>query len=304
MTPLHNEVSLKEFTMTRRRLIAGAVLLLAPMAAGARAQQFETIQLGDGVYQFRFEAHRGLFVVTESSVVVVDPISAAAAAHLADAIKQIAPSRRLRAIVYSHDHGDHATGAPVLQRALSADAPIIAHERARAKLVSRTSDALPPPDITFGETLTLWLDGRPLELHYLGKSHSDNMVVAYLPEQKIAFAVDFVTNDGVGYRDLPDYHFSDFFESLQRLLALDFTTIAFGHGVPGDRATIERQIRYYDQLRGAVATAIANGLSEDEAAQQVRLPAYEDWRGYREWFPLNVRAMYRWLATERPEPAL
>jgi glyoxylase-like metal-dependent hydrolase (beta-lactamase superfamily II) len=112
------------------------------------------------------------------------------------------------------------------------------------------------------------------------------------------FAVDFVTNDGVGYRDLPDYHFPEFFEALRRLQELPYDRIAFGHGAPGDRDTIERQIRYYDDLRAAVAQALERGLSEEEAVMEVRLPQYAEWRGYEEWFPLNVRAMCRWLRGE------
>jgi cyclase len=264
-------------------------------ALAAQMPEHETTRLADGVYQFRFRAHHGLFVVTGDGVVAIDPISNTAATHFAEAIQREAPGLPLLAIVYSHDHADHATGATILRQALRSDAPIIAHRRARTKLVERGDPTLPPPDITFEQQVTLHFGGRPLELHYLGKSHSDNMVVAFLPEDRLAFAVDFVTNDGVGYRALPDYHFPEFFATLPGLLDLDFDTIAFGHGPPGDRATIERQLRYYDDLRQAVEAAIERGLSEEEAAAQVRLTAYRDWRGYDDWFPLNVRAIYRWL---------
>jgi hypothetical protein len=59
-----------------------------------------------------------------------------------------------------------------------------------------------------------------------------------------------------------------------------------------------RQIEYYRNLRSAVAEAVERGWTEDEAAERVRLPAYEDWGQYEQWFPLNVRAIYRWLVSE------
>jgi hypothetical protein len=80
-------------------------------------------------------------------------------------------------------------------------------------------------------------------------------------------------------------------------MTLEFDAIVFGHGPPGDRETIRRQGRYYGALRAAVQEAVANGWTEDEAAEQVRLPEYEAWGQYDAWFPLNVRAVYRSLVS-------
>ena len=38
------------------------------------------------------------------------------------------------------------------------------------------------------------------------------------------------------------------------------------------------------------------GLSEEEAMAQVRLDDYAHWGQYEAWFPMNVGAVYRWLA--------
>ena len=275
--------------------VVGTFLALLPAAdVAAQAAEYETTQIGDGIYQFRFRSHNGFFVVTDQGIVAFDPISVAAAERYAGEMKRVAPGKNLLAVVYSHDHADHATGAGVLQDAFSVEVPVIAHENAHSKLINGDA-ALPPPTVTFTDQMTLHFGGRTIELHYLGKSHSDNMIVALLPRERIAFAVDFVSNDRVGYRDLPDYYFPDFFNALERLLMLDFDTIVFGHGPPGDKTAVQRQVRYYGSLRAAVTEAIERGWSEDEAAERVRLPVYEEWGQYENWFPLNVRAIYRWL---------
>ncbi|MCZ6856887.1 MAG: MBL fold metallo-hydrolase [Gemmatimonadetes bacterium] len=280
------------------RVIRYVIVALVALTAttSAQSQQFETTQIADGVYQFRWQAHNSLFVVHAGQVVVIDPISSDAARQLASEIRRVAPSVNLRAIVYSHDHADHATGARVLREEFGMATPIVAHENALAKVEAVGDADLPPPDITFVERTTLHLGGKEVQLHYLGRSHSDNMVVAFLPDDRIAFAVDFVSNDRVGFRGLPDYHFPEFYETIGRLRLLDFETIVFGHGPPGDRATIDRQIAYYEDLRRAVTEAVGAGLSEDEAAASVRLPRYADWSAYDDWFELNVRAIYQWLA--------
>ncbi|MFQ5703994.1 MAG: MBL fold metallo-hydrolase [Gemmatimonadales bacterium] len=263
--------------------------------AHAQDREFETTRLDEGVYQFRYKTHNGFFVVTADGVVAFDPISTEAARLYAAEIKRLAPGVPLAAIVYSHDHADHATGANVLRTAFSARVPVIAHDNAVSRIAETADEDLPTPDITFRDQLTLYFGGRRLELHYLGRSHSDNMIVALLPKERLAFAVDFVTNDGVGYRELPDYYFPEFFEALAKLQELDFDSIAFGHGPPGDRAAIARQVNYYSELRAAVREAVDKGWSEDEAAQRIRLSAYAGWRQYDSWFPLNVRALYRWM---------
>jgi hypothetical protein len=62
-------------------------------------------------------------------------------------------------------------------------------------------------------------------------------------------------------------------------------------------STIDRQVSYYAALRSAVEEAVAAGLSEDEAAASVELPDYSSFASYDEWFALNVRGMYRWVAS-------
>ena len=48
----------------------------------------------------------------------------------------------------------------------------------------------------------------------------------------------------------------------------------------------------------AVRDAVAAGLTEDEAAEGVRLDAYSTWGNYEQWFPLDVRGVHRWLASD------
>ena len=257
---------------------------------------YETTRIAEGVYQFRWQAHNGFFVVTPTGVLAVDPISMEAAAQYAEEIKKVAPSSPLRAIVYSHEDGDHATGAPALMSAMGVSVPIIAQRNAVPNLARAASSDLPVPTLTYEKFMSLTLGGRVIELHYLGANHSDNSTVVYVPDVKVAFAVDFVSNDRVGFQELPGWRFPDVFASVPRLLDLDFEVMVFGHGPAGDRDTIHRQIRYYDALRAEVRRAVEAGWSEDRAAAEVRLPEYGDWGQYDAWFPLNVRSVYRWMS--------
>lgn len=272
-----------------------AMTLVSP--ALAPAQDYETTEIADGVYQFRWTSHNAMFVVSGDHVLVFDPINPEAAPTFADEIRRVVPDAHLAGIVYSHHHSDHATGGRTLMEAFGqSDVAVYSHRRALAPIREQGAPDQPVPTVTFGERLRFPLNGRDVELRYLGPSHTDNMIVGYVPDVAVAFAVDFVSNDRVGYRDLPGWIYPDLFDALTGLLAIPFDTIVFGHGPPGDRSTVHRQIAYYDDLRSAVRDAVEDGLSEDEAARRIELSEYEGWQSYDDWFELNVRAMHRWLS--------
>ena len=284
--------------MKRLRAVVLLPLVLAFAVPPLSAQDYETTEIADGVYQFRWIGHNGLFVVTDVGVVAVDPIGVEAAQRFAMEIQRIAPGSPITAIAYSHSDADHATGAAALLETMGQEtAPIIAHERAASAIAARGSPDQPMPTLTFAERLVIQPGGRAIEFHYLGPSHTDNIIVPFIPDAGVAFAVDFVAHDRMGYRDLASWQFPEFFHAVAGLLDIPFQTIVFGHGPAGDRATIQRQIAYYDDLTAAVRRAIDGGLSEDQAAERVRLPAYAGWDRYDDWFPMNVRGIYRWLSS-------
>ncbi|MBD0306441.1 MAG: hypothetical protein ICV76_07810 [Nitrospiraceae bacterium] len=49
----------------------------------------------------------------------------------------------------------------------------------------------------------------------------------------------------------------------------------------------------------AVQTSMQKGDSLEDAKKTVRLPQYEQWQRYSEWFPENVEGMYRYLEQRR-----
>ena len=114
--------------------LIGAACADAPPPETDEAPDFESTEVAEGIYRFRFNAHNGMFVTTDAGVVAFDPISTTAAAHFADEIRRLVPNAQLAAIVYSHRDADHATGAQVLREAFGAAVPIYAHENAMQPL--------------------------------------------------------------------------------------------------------------------------------------------------------------------------
>lgn len=266
----------------------------------------EWYPIAENVYQLRYENHYTMFVVTGKGVVAFDPLSDEAAEHYVHAIKSAAPDKPLLAIIYSHWHTDHSSGANVLRREFGHDVPIIAHERTLARLKELDSEDIPLPTSTVSDAgRTLRYGDTDIELRYIGYGHTDTMLVARLPGQKLVYVVDFASRDSVGWREMPGWPLDEMIAMQQRLLELDFENVAFGHGRagPGNRETIKRQTVYYENLLTETGAAIKDGLSEDDAVVRAaqNLPQYRGWGNYDKWFRLNVRGAYRWVQEREPK---
>ncbi|VAW79534.1 hypothetical protein MNBD_GAMMA13-1949 [hydrothermal vent metagenome] len=287
----------------RLKQLAVLFMLLTFNSVVVNATPVEWYPIANDVYQLRYEHHYTIFVVTQKGVVAFDPLSDEAAEHLVHAIKSVAPGKPLAAIIYSHWHTDHATGANVLRREFGSDIPIIAHERTLERLKTLNNNDIPLPTRVVGDKgEILHYGGTDVELHYIGYGHTNTMLVTRLPKQRLIYIVDFANNDSTGWRDMPGLPLNELVAMQQRLLNLDFDKVAFGHGRtgPGDRATIKRQITYYKDLLSEVRTATKNGLSEDEVVTSVvlNLPQYRGWKNYDRWFKMNVRGVYRWVTKQ------
>jgi glyoxylase-like metal-dependent hydrolase (beta-lactamase superfamily II) len=89
------------------------ILILAVLGfiPGVYAQDVkrEITRVTDDVYRFQNRFHVNMFVVTGDGVVVTDPINEGAAKWLKAEIGKIT-DQPITHLVYSHSHGDHASG--------------------------------------------------------------------------------------------------------------------------------------------------------------------------------------------------
>ncbi len=127
------------------------------------------------------------------------------------------------------------------------------------------------PDIVYSERMTLMLGGRRIELVFPGLNHADDATVVFLPEERVAFSVDFpadalVTNS---MRSLPsacgvfDQHpMSEWLRSFRSIEALDWDVLVQGHGlVTFTKADVAELRGFYEDLRNAVTAGMAEGKS-------------------------------------------
>jgi glyoxylase-like metal-dependent hydrolase (beta-lactamase superfamily II) len=281
---------------TRRSLfVVGTLAVVLLLAAGARAlaqaPPFATTKVTDNVYIFRYGGHQSIFVVTPAGVIATDPIGylrPPAVKTYIDEIRKVSAAP-ITHVIYSHHHYDHIAGGQPFK---DLGATFVAHRTAKERLEQLKAPDVVIPDLGVGDHYAIEQGGTRLELHYVGRNHSDNSLVMLLPKEKLLFTVDFIPIDTVQFRDLPDGFLPDWFESFDRVLALDWDRMIPGHPYAGGRLGTKDDVRnakqYMTDLSDAVKQAAAQGKCFDTAMKEIKLPKYEKWGNYDTYLPGNI----------------
>lgn len=183
-------------------------------------------------------------------------------------------------VVDTHGHFDHAFGnrifrpatiwgqdgcVPFMERTgelrkarIAADEPEIG-----ADLLEVEVD---PPDRTFDRHATIEVGGRPVELHFLGRGHTDHDAVITVPGTDVVWGGDLVENGNVPF--FGDGYPLDWVATSAALAALvdpDRGVIVPGHGDHAGRAFADAQATSFEAL-ASVARRVHAGELDVEAA--------------------------------------
>ncbi|MGQ4809862.1 2,4-dinitroanisole O-demethylase subunit alpha [Candidatus Entotheonellaceae bacterium PAL068K] len=273
--------------------VVGLVMFVFAGAALAQAPKRNITKIVGDLYRFQNNFHYSVFLVTPAGIIVTDPINADAAKWLkAELAKRF--DVPIKYLIYSHDHRDHIAGGEVF----ADTAVVIAHETAKADIIGEKRPTA-VPDLTFSDRMTIELGGKVVELTYLGRSHSDNMIVMRFPAERVLFAVDFIPIKAVAFRNLSDAFIPEWMEAIKRVEAMDFDHLVPGHGAIGTKADARAFREYMEELYAAVLAAARAGKSLQEMQQTIRLDTYKDWFRYEEFLPLNIEGMYNRIRLHR-----
>jgi len=262
---------------------AFACVLIASAAPAQEATRSLTNIAGD-VWRFQNNFHFSVVTVTSEGVVVTDPINAEAAAWLSAEIESRF-GKPVTHLVYSHSHGDHASGGAVF----AATATVIAQENAPEAI-----DGV-MPDIRFSERMSFTSGDHGFELTALGPGHGSDMLAMVIRPENIAFVVDVVNPGRLPYKDFPGADITGLVEQTRRVEALDFELLAPGHSRMGDKADAVAGREYVEWLTAAVTAELKAGKSVDQIVAGLDTSAYKDWSAYDQWRDLNIQGMARWL---------
>lgn len=250
------------------------------------------IEVGDRVFVRRyaewngepFDQNVGVVLGALGALVVDTRASHRLADALLDDVRLLTRAP-IAAVVNTHHHWDHTWG-----NARLLPARIWGHARCGPRILERSplvrrelieEDAslaeeleeivLTPPTDTIEESGAIDLGDRQVELRYLGLGHTDNDIVAIVPDAGVLFAGDLLENDAPP--SFGDAYPVAWAETARRLLELVAGPVVPGHGGVGDRSFAEGQARELAALAELGRQAAAGGIGEGEAVRRSPFPA-------------------------------
>src|SRR5947209_6334066 len=167
-------------------------------------------------------------------------------------------------------------------------------ERQIRRLDAMQAIRLTNPTVTFGTGMVhLYLGKREVILLTL-PGHSGGDVFAYVPDANVVF-----TGDLGWSRTLPnlvDATVNDWIPTLDKILN-QYLTAKFipGHGNVAEAVDMRDFRDYLDDLRGRVKKGIADGLTIDQAKQQLMLPDKYKSFAFQNFAQPNVEDMFKEL---------
>ncbi len=293
-------------TLTRSALFVVA-LSLCVLAAYARQDEappqmkFDDVkEIAPGVF-FRYSSisatdknvpfggSNHVWVVFKDYVFVIDANFPKEAGDVIAAIKKTT-DKPIRYVFDTHHHGDHAYGNAVWAKE---GAKIIAHSKCSQLL--RTSgpkqwqeairegrkdvaaSELKQVDIPFDDKYELDDGTQRVELHFLGHAHTAGDAVAYLPKQRILCTGDACVNGAFNFMGHSDT--GSWVKVLDKMKQFDVKWVCPGHGAMAGKDVIDRQQRYFAEMRAQIQKAIDAGKKLDDLGGAVDMAWYKEWTG-------------------------
>ncbi|MEE8295125.1 MAG: TonB family protein [Sphingomonadales bacterium] len=258
---------------------------ISPAQAQEPVYNIENIT-GD-LYRFQSDDYYGVFLVTDEGIILVDPISTATAIWLKGELKKRF-DKSVLVVIYSHHHADHISGGKVFEDSAQF---YISHEN--------TKTMIPPggeitiPTTTFAKGTYVELGGKRVEMYYLYRTHTNNLMSIYFPQEKTLFLADAFFVKAIYPEDLKETFITSTLESLTFLSKkLDFEIAIPSHGDWGNRADFLAYQQFLTKLNAEVTNRMLEGKSLSEIKAEIQMPDYRDWSNYEEGISAGIEKIY------------
>ncbi|MBS0263842.1 MAG: MBL fold metallo-hydrolase [Planctomycetes bacterium] len=287
-------------TFRNRQIVAGLTLLIVAGLAGYSSgwlvpTETTVTEIAPGVW-FRKSKWEPTFIGCNQGWVIFEDFVLVIDANFPNQAEEIIPLIRkttdkpIRYVFDTHYHGDHADGNPIFHRI---GATAIASENARDEFLTKGQPSFEKlknekaaeygqltyqlPSLYFPKKMVIEDAKQRVELIHFAHGHTKGDAVAWLPKHGILFTGDSCLNGPFNYTG--DGNTESWIGALTEMRKLPVKTLCPGHGEVSDITLIDKQRRYFVELREYIANAIAKGTSLADIKKSIDFPWYKEWTG-------------------------
>ena len=246
----------------------------------------------------------GVFVGEDGVILVDTAFTAPRGRALRDAVARLT-DRPVRTVVNTHHHGDHTYA-----NFLFPEATVIGHDLCRSATIATGFETqkwfpgvdwgdirIAPPTVTFADSLTVWCDGTPASLRFMGPAHTTNDVVVWVEERGLLFAGDLVFHGGTPFVVMGSVQ--GLVGALERLAGFGAEVVVPGHGSVCGPEVIAGQLEYLRFVQDRAREGFAAGVEPLELARRTDLGEFAAWTD-AERLVGNLHRAYSELRDEPP----
>ncbi len=248
--------------------------------------RYSSISASDPKVKFGGSNHT--WIVFKDYVVVVDANFPEGATEVIAAIKKTT-DKPIKFVLDTHHHGDHAYGNAIWAKE---GAKIVSHKNCARLLATKGPDEwkqasrerkdvaeseLKQVDIAFDDKHVIEDDAQRVEFIFLGHAHTPGDAVAFLPKHGILCTGDACVNGAFNY--MGHSNSASWIKVLDKMKALQPKLVCPGHGSLVGPEVIDKEKRYFAELREHVQKGIDANKSLAEITKSIDLPWYKEWTG-------------------------
>jgi glyoxylase-like metal-dependent hydrolase (beta-lactamase superfamily II) len=209
------------------------------------------------------------YIVGDNGVIVFDSFEFTSTSR--DVMGELAKvtNKPITHFIFSHTNPDHYKGVFAFPRGIT----IICQEETAARLEAILHFVRDGERIHFQPTHTvrnraeLKVHGQTIQLFHWKPAHTSGDLVAFLPQQRVAFIGDLAGGTNI---HLEDYGSTEgAIESLRQLVALDAAVYLGGHNNPLTKADLQKNLDEVSARRAKIVQLFNSGKSLAEAEKEM-----------------------------------
>lgn len=242
------------------------------------------VEVSDGIYAYiqadgSWFLNNAGFIVSDEYVISIDTTGTENRGRAYHAALRSVTEKPVQTLINTHAHADHTHGNFMF----APNSAIIAHERCREEVRRSNVEALrplfpggdfgnppvTPPTVTFTDRMKVYAGDLEIQLIHVGPAHTNNDVIAWIPERRVLFTGDLVFNGGTPFAMAGSVW--GWLEALPLLRQLDAEQIVPGHGEPCTPSAFDDVEAYLTFISDLAKRGHAQGIPPLALAQATDL---------------------------------